>query len=353
MIAALWAQQLGAILEAIGRVYLILMFFVFARFLQEGKNTLVHLMNYWTKGAILLALITLIGYILALLGWTNECVRIYENYPYFGTVIRAAGLTGGSGMLVVVLMLPMLWSWYQFRYNKKSLFEPILFGLVLLLTLSKEVVLVVLGMLLIDPLLERWRNWQKAGLLILTTLFFIAGTHWIILPRKPIQDSYLGGMQYTPEKVSLYVGSFQLVETTYLELKRANWLIGWQHPIFGVGPGQFNQALDALKQKNQYARHLPNYDPHFTWGGAWSETGALGLLSLLFLWIVCGKCLLKNRNSPHPAQHVIAVFLLLMLIISTCMDVMNFRQLWLAAAIGLTEGNAKEREPLFFLPNSP
>lgn len=130
-------------------------------------------------------------------------------------------------------------------------------------------------------------------------------------------------------------GSIQLVESTYLALKRASWVIGSQHLPLGVGPGCFNGALEELKEKGLYPAHLPNYDPHFTWGGAWAETGLLGFLALVYLSWAGRAQWLKAADPTAPVHQVLSIFLLLLLICSMSMDVMNFRQLWLAAALGL------------------
>ena len=77
------------------------------------------------------------------------------------------------------------------------------------------------------------------------------------------------------------LGRVQIVETTYTTLKRANWRIALSHPVIGVGPGQSNTYLPGLKAAGIYPAHLPNYDPHSTWMGAFSETGLVGLATLI------------------------------------------------------------------------
>jgi hypothetical protein len=201
--------------------------------------------------------------------------------------------------------------------------------------LSKEIVLLALGFLLLEPRMQAMGRWKKNLLVGVTAAFFLLATHLIILPRGSVKSSYLGGTQYSTEKVVLQWGSIQLVESTYLALKRANWLIGWHNLPLGVGPGCFNGALEELKEKGLYPAHLPNYDPHFTWGGAWAETGLAGFLALIYLCLAGRAQWLKAPKPTTPVHQVLSIFLLLLLICSMSMDVMNFRHLWLAAALGL------------------
>ena len=334
--AALASGQRTALLETLGRAYLIGMFLLVLIHVRAVGPTLPsRIMKVWQKGAAVLALLALGGYSLALLGWPNESVQVYQNYPYFGTVLRAVGLNGSAGMLVVVLLVPCLWSWYEWRHQGKSGGWLLLFLVLVVLSLSKEMVLLGLGLLLLEPRVQVLAAGKKMLLIGVTASFFLLATHWIILPTGSVKNSYLGGTQYSTEKVVLQWGSIQLVESTYLALKRASWLIGSQHLPLGVGPGCFNGALEELKEKGLYPAHLPNYDPHFTWGGAWAETGLLGFLALVYLSWAGRTQWLKAADPTAPVHRVLGIFLLLLLICSMSMDVMNFRQLWLVAALGL------------------
>ena len=334
--AALASGQRTALLETLGRGYLLGMFLiVWTHVRTVGPTLQSRVMKIWQIGAAMLALLALAGYLLALLGWPNESVQVYRNYPYFGTVLRAVGLNGSGGMLVVVLLVPCLWSWYEWRNQGKSGAYLLLFLLVVCLSLSKEIVLLGLGLFLLEPRVQAMASWKKNLLIGVTATFFLLATHWIILPSGPIKSSYLGGTQYSTEKVVLQWGSIQVVESTYWALKRASWLIGWHNLPVGVGPGYFNAALEKLKKNGLYPAHLPNYDPHFTWGGAWAETGLLGFLALVYLSLRGRAQWLKAATPTSAVHQVLSIFLLLLLICSMSMDVMNFRHLWLVGALGL------------------
>ena len=81
--------------------------------------------------------------------------------------------------------------------------------------------------------------------------------------------------------------------------------------------------------------HLPGCGHCRCSSGAWAETGLLGFLALVYLSLA-GRAQWLKAATPSTAVHqVLSIFLLLLLICSMSMDVMNFRHLWLVAALGL------------------
>ncbi len=348
LITGFHSGDLDAILEGFGRTYLIVVMGLTAYYIYiEGEAGLNRALKAWFWGAILMAICTYAGYLLTFLGYPNRAVAIIANYPYWGTVYRAAGLTGGSGMLVLVLMVPSLYAWRQWRLREWGISGWLCLFSILLLTLSKEVVLVLLGMAMVDP------NWQKistilrSGIILFTALFFWAATHFLILPKQDISDTYLHNTQFTNEKILLSIGDRQIVETSYTALKRAGWLVAIKYPWLGVGPGQFSKKLPAEKALGNYPLHLPDYDPHSTWMGAFSETGILGLIAL----IIMVGCLIPFVYSSYQASPQntsalsLSTYLLLLLIGSISVDAMNFRHLWVP--LGLLIGYRLNMEQPF------
>lgn len=341
--AAAASGQPEAVLEALGRFYLAFMFLVFWTYSQqEGDALKSRLIKAWYSGALVLSIFTVFAYLLALGGYLTPLVHTYSNYPYFGAVIRAVGFTNGPGMLIVVLAWPTLWVWYLWR-RQEGLFWPLIFLLgALLLTLSKEILLICLGLFLLDPKTESAASWKKSGAVLMVTLLFLIGSHLFISSTGTNLKTPKIGQDYHTNTIWWSSGGVQVTESSYLALKRANWIVGCRHPWLGVGPGLFNREIAGLQREGLHPAGLPAHDPHFTWGGAWSETGILGLIALLYLSTGWGK---KFWSYPTPTDQiwkVTQIFMLLMLINSMTMDVMNIRQLWLAAAIGLIQGNAKE-----------
>lgn len=359
-VAALAAGVLPAMLEAFGRGYLVLLALIVAVWVKEAPNDRPQkILDWLLYGTTALAFCSYVGYAAALLGYGNSLVHVYGNYPYLGTLFRASGFTGGPGMLIIVLLLPLLYAWRCWRKGKMSLawfaFLLPLAGL----TFAKEILLLGLGLLLVDPWFRGRGRWMQGGVIGAVAVVFWLGTHLIIQQRQPVETSALAGTEYTSGNLLLEGEHFQLLETSYLALKRAGISVSLKHPLVGVGPGQFSRALPAEQVAGVYPEHIPLYDPHSTWLGAMAETGSFGFLALLFLSVLLYQ---RIRTLPAPSALPIGrktntkvvspttieptqvpnivlclqVFLLLLLILSVSKDVANFRFVWVF--IGLLLG---------------
>jgi O-antigen ligase len=238
-------------------------------------------------------------------------------------------------MLTIVLAFPVLWLWTTNVATKWRRTLWVLVSLATLLSLSKEIALIALGTVLLDPRFERrFARWKTALTLVVAVALW-TGTHVLVVVNTPVHHSYLAGTPYTSERVLFAIGKVQIVETTYAALKRANWIIGRDHPLFGVGPGNSNTYLPALKAQGAYPPRLPDYDPHSTWMGGFSETGILGLITLGIMvagWftLVRQRGLITSNDSVIRAA---AAYLLILVIESVMIDAMNFRHLWIAVGL--------------------
>lgn len=343
LLSGIVAGSVNGILEAIGRVYLVALALIIAQFVQSGNEQgqrAERLVQAWSVGAILMAIISAVGYAAALNGYLSQTVVVYENYPYFGTVIRAAGLTGGANSLVYVCMLPLLYFYRRVRSGKSGMWWLVLLVAICLATISKECTLVVLGCFLVDPwVFANWPKLRKVGLVGVSLILWF-GTHFIVQRPNEVQGSYLEGTAYTSENVFWKGENVQLLETSYLALKRAGLAVGNKHLLLGVGPGEFNKHLPEEKTLGVYPEHLPDYDPHSTWVGAFAETGILGLLSLIALtisgWLLCVRPSTRAIWASSDFMLPVGVSILLLLIASVSLDIMNFRYLW--APFGLLVG---------------
>lgn len=335
--SAIYSQQANAILEATGRAYLAGIFLLAHHWASKGQSML--LLRAWQYGAVASALIAIGGYVFALAGYPSQLVRLYQDYPYFGTIYRATGLTGSGGMLMSVCFLPTLLffkDWLAHRRGNAAPLAILLFALGL--SASKELILLGAGLLLIalhhiprkDSAVTAYLKnlvWAAAALIYWT------GTHLIVLPAAQYNATYLKGTSYTGYTTAARTGDFYWVETTYLELKKAAYTIATEHPILGVGPGQFNSELGALQAQDKYPAHLPLYDPHSTWFGAWAEIGFTGLSVLIFFIFILYRFTQKIPKETQLEISALLIFLGMALIESISRDMMNFRHIWLAFGI--------------------
>jgi O-antigen ligase len=344
--SALVAGQSASILEAFGRLYLVLLALVVAVWVSEPEEHRVRkILDAFLYGTTVLAACAYLGYFAAILGYGNSLVQVYGNYPYLGTLYRASGFTGGPGMLIIVLLLPTLYAWRSWREGKRSLGSFAFLLPLAGLTFSKEVLLLGLGLLLVDPWF-RGRGRRMQGWLIgAVAVVFWFGTHFIVQQRQPVATSSLAGTEYTSGNLVWVGEKYQLLETSYSALKRAGVSVSRKYPIFGVGPGQFGHYLPAEQAAGIYPSHLPHYDPHSTWLGALSETGIAGLLALLLLSVLLYQQFsrLPLANAEAGMVLCLQIFLLLLLISSVSKDVANFRFVWVVIGLLLGLANGTKR----------
>ena len=340
VLSAVVSQNLSAGLEALGRIYLAFLALIIARYVADDpKRHARQLLDYFLYGTAALAVCTYAGYAWAMTGELNSMVQVYGNYPYLGTVLRAKGFTAGAGMLIIVLLLPTLYAWRGWRDGRLTIWWFLLLFPLGFLTFAKEFLLLGLGLLLIDPWL-RQRVWGRGrgmrGLVVgAVAIIFWLGTHYIVQQRRPFAETDLAGTNYTAGNVVWQSTDYQIIETSYTELKKAGVTVAARHPVVGVGPGQFGRALPAEKAAGRYPASLPNYDPHSTWLGALSETGTLGFVALLFLVFVCWRSIRScgTHVLPEDIRQSLLIFLLLIAILSVSKDVMNFRFLWFGVGV--------------------
>ena len=338
-ISAYLSGDQDAQLEAVGRCYLVLLAVLIGWWtLRGGKQVLRTALWAWLWGAVVMAGLTVVGYGLTLLGFANRTVALIENYPYFGTAYRVMGLTSGGGMYALVLMVPTLYAWWRWRSGTGPFWPWALLVITLLLSLSKEVVLVLLGMGLLEASRHQWSSTWRSIFLANGIALFLLGTHFLFLPQQRIDDSYLNDTEFTSEEVWGQWGSLQVVGTSYTTLKKAAWHMGRQHLWWGVGPGQHYKHLSPLREQGIYPEHLPDYESHSSWLGAWAETGPLGLLSLLAIVVVVWRIIVNSDSIvlTDELPYLLTVYLLLILVESISVDTMNFRHLW--APLGLLLG---------------
>ncbi|MCF8237509.1 MAG: hypothetical protein K9I85_05095 [Saprospiraceae bacterium] len=335
LLSGFLAGEFNGMLEAIGRVYLAIVFLLGWMFaIRGGRHSVRQAVKMWCYGAFIMASLSLVGYVLGYLGWLNETVALYEQYPYLGTVLRASGFTGGPGMLIIVLIPPLLFSWHMWQKDGKIGLFLLLIG-ISFLTFSKEIVLVLTALLWMpgSSLTKRLRS-LATGLVV---IIYIVGTH-VLVTRDGGMNDALGNTDFTSDITLLHIGHTRILETSYLTLKRTAFRIGSAKPWFGIGPGNFQEKVALLKKEGLYPAHLPVYEPHSTWMGGFAELGVVGLGCLFAFSIWLLRWLYNGRGEiwSHSESRILLIYVVTILVISISMDVLNFRHLWLP--LGLLAG---------------
>ena len=132
---------------------------------------------------------------------------------------------------------------------------------------------------------------------------------------------------------------------SYGVLKRIAWDAWRRHPWVGIGPGVFPYEVGVAYAAGRI--HYPWADPHSTWLGGMAETGLLGLVGLVWLWVGVFRIAARARLRSVDRWRVQAPLagLLGLLVNSVHVDVMHFRFLWVAVGLVISAaspGHARE-----------
>jgi len=322
--------------ELLGRFYLLGVLLVFATYVADlGAPGQRKVIVAWTAGLYLMGGLAYLGYALALAGYPTPLVSYYENYPYFGTLYRAVGSAGGATALVALALLPLTVAYLRWRRTGARPWLLIFFAPLLLLTFSKEVLLLLLALTLVEPLLQSRRGLRTVVVLSLSLLYLLT-THVLVEPvgdHSPRQSERV----YTSGRTLWEGEHVRLVETSYTSLKRAAVSVAADHPWLGVGADGFPDQLPRKKAEGIYPAHLPDYIPHSTWFGTLAETGLLGLGTLLAFVLSLGRLLFANVRHPAATalDHCLLAYFSALLVGSLAMDLLHLRFFWVPVALAV------------------
>ena len=317
-VSAVVSGSTDSLVEAGARGYLGLLAYVVLAHLDCYGGRSVS--SWWRNTTLAVAGVCILVYLAVLLGVSEPgtWVGYIAHYPIFGPVYRLQGTATVYGMMYMLLLPGLLLAYTRFRAGRGNgaVVVPILLAAVM--TLAKENLLFLIGVLLIEV---QYRSKQFRTPLYLAAgglvVILFANTHFLLVPRG--QD--LTATTFTSGRTAYSGTDYVVAETNYTANKRAALLIGSDHPWFGVGPGRFQDYTDALVPSGDYPAHLGHFNPHSAWTGAFAETGLFGLLGLV--------ALVASLLHYRPEQWTVAaVLLFLFLIASVFKDVMNFRGLW-------------------------
>lgn len=332
-------------LEVLGLGYLWLVYWLFSRYINQGKGGGLFLLNaiWWLGGVI-----GVISICSVLLTW-QELIPVgflaeWKLLPYLGWVIRVSGFAFSPNLWATTIefcILLLLGAWRQ--VSDKRLYFSMLFllQLALLLTFSKSIVAFVAVLGLIQPGVFQVKKYWKAasvGFGVVALLFYIVASHVLILSKADPNYAILKEESYLSRQILWQCFDFEVVAATYTELKvQAIEAFKYSHGM-GVGGGQFINFVSAQQEKGAYPSYLPLYDPHSTYFGLLAEEGILGVLALalsaLFIVSVMMKIVTTNTAGIDAALFWGAkAYLLLMAIEAVAVDVLNFRTLWVALGI--------------------
>ena len=265
--------------------------------------------------------------------------------PYVGNVLRLRAFTASEAMLACVLAMAVPFAIVRATGERAARWgiTAALMIAAAFLTFSHSVAgVMVAALLAARPWLQRrpfaWR-FSIAAVVIGVLVFNFAATMSIrSIGSGGLRDR--GAYHYGVETKRTTVAGVDVeyAVISYFRLKEIAWDAFTSHPLIGVGLDRFHALTAAAYAQGRLPDHYQTTDPHATFFGRLAETGLVGTLPLIALWI--GIFITARDVMVDPIDRGLALALfagLCGLLVNTLnADVMNFRFLWVA--IGLVRG---------------
>ena len=256
--------------------------------------------------------------------------------------VRAAGPIGEANrygeMLVVLLPLAVL------RHRTESSRKLRVFALVsivlvlggLFLTLSRGALLAALAVFVLMASIRLLKLRQAFGAVVIAGVLISVVAPTVLLRMDTLRR--LEGLFFRQRAVTLAPDSSAVRRYA---LNVATWHVFLDHPILGVGPGQFSQHYSMVYgNRVGLVEQRQTYRGHNLYLETLAETGAIGLLAFLSIIVVIMSGLWKARGrlmcaSPDLAATASAFFLCLAAYaISSLFDHLTYqRYFWLLLAL--------------------
>lgn len=338
----------GGFLECMGISYLILLYLCFrAGFINFDANifkqkiTVAFTTLGWTMSSI-----ALITYLLSVFWKPNYTAQIFYNYPYFGDAFRLQGFTTTPSMYVSIISLAIGFSLYNFLWGSQkieNLIATIFFTVISILTLSKSVIFIAFIWI---ALLGFKFKIHKSLIILIGIIALILQTfltHFLIVDKNTTETQEFHNTPYTSNELIYEGADFTIFGSGYYTFKKTAWQIFKDHKWFGVGPDNYNDAVNAIKKNGLYPSNLPAYDPHSTWMGTLATTGILGFLVLIGFAVSILHKLIRLKPLENNFSYLLLTLTGVILAESISMDIMNFRHYWIFMTV-LFVYHEKDRE---------
>jgi hypothetical protein len=357
ILSAIFSPFSGAFTELIGLFYLLCLLQVIVYVLVNFCDDIpAFVVKWFTYLGVFAAILAITGWTMYQLGTWTPLVRFGTTYyPYFGYVGRVQGATMTPGMYMTIISISIVLLAAKMLFDKVGKWDFLALIIMLIaafLTLSKSLILLLVGLIFLFQRrfltvgrsgIKALTSFQKTAKIVLkiTSIFLVIfvffATHFIVIQKEgggvPAEMSpyiQVGKPLFESENTALYL-------CIYGHLKEAAIEIGCQNNLFGIGTGQFLQAIPEMKAAGVYPQHFEDADPHSTYFGAWAEIGWLGLFLVLSLWMQIWRKLyfLKEQHFVKYQSILIGISacFLVVLFEAVYTDVLNFRHYWVLFAV--------------------
>jgi hypothetical protein len=126
---------------------------------------------------------------------------------------------------------------------------------------------------------------------------------------------------------------------SYARIKQVAWRTFVEHPLAGIGLDRFHLATARAHAEGRLPDLYREIDPHSTLPGRMAETGIIGGVTLVLMWIAWGRIALNVLGNA--LGYAAAAALAGLIVSSLNADIMSFRFVWVLAGLmrGLQDTN--------------
>lgn len=278
---------------------------------------------------------------LSLLGWAGGPL------PLFGSVLRLRGgleapeMLGNMLLVAFVVALGQRAAVFGSRRNGWAAALAVLAGAEFL-TFSHSVAGFVVAAALFVSTSIHVRALRKALWAVAVSVVVLVNLASVM---SPVRDGAPRDLAAPRVSLSVLGTRVDAELDGYLILKQVAWSVFTESPLTGVGPGRFTVENERAYNEGRTTEFLVWLRPHSTLLGRLAESGFLGGLSLIWLWVSWLRLRPGEFAAMEPARRAAFAAVVGLLVNSLNADVMNFRFLWVALAWALTLPVRRESSP--------
>ena len=316
-------------LEVAGSLYLTGVYFVLSTLFQSlGKEKTLQILTkssqigFWILiaggyGGLLIYILT--GY--------SRFVLEYPGYPYFGDVFRIRGFNFSPNLYISLLCF---FTCLKYAFAKLKNIHIILVALLGVISLTKEALL-LLAVLFAILIYKKYKKKLPGYILIVISGAMYLFLSFYVISFKTNSFSFNANISEVYEhNPVLKKGNLAVYPTTYNHLFISGWIMGKEHPLKGIGLGNFQAEIERHKQRNLYPDYFASFVAHDSYTGIAAQLGYAYYIFLLVLFYSIVKTI---KHIYEPYRYPLVLLLLYMLFESMAIGSFHFRHYFVIFAI--------------------
>ena len=332
-------------IELVRQLYLVVIYVVIAMAVRQGLERTIAT-GMALSGAVLAALGLIAFVIYTVTGMGSSLLTPVMTLPYIGNTARLSALTATPAMFACVLAMTLPFAAlhpFVTAARPRMIIAGVMFGAAAILTYSHSIAGVAVA-----TVTAAWRSIRvhpplriaavAVAILIVVALNFAASFSIRSIGGSSLRNDTVSQYGVDGGRVEIAGVNIEYQTMSYLRIKQVALDAFRSDPVTGVGLDRFHRVTEIAYAQGRLTRSYRAVDPHSTFFGRLAETGIVGTVTLVALWIAIGVTVdqLIARRPESWIAIAAAAGIAGTLVNSINVDVMNFRFLWVA--LGLVRG---------------